>query len=86
MDFLDKDNKALLWGILQENNAFNGLSNDKFSDIQKQFENIRNTIICDDECIEGLVQNISKNLNTILNSKKDFNYIKLKDIILKIAN
>jgi hypothetical protein len=40
MDFLDKDNKALLWGILQENNAFNGLSNDKFSDIQKQFENI----------------------------------------------
>ena len=40
MSFLDKENKALLWGILQENHNFNGLSNDKFSIVHKKFEDI----------------------------------------------
>jgi len=40
MSFLGKENKGLLWSLLQDNNTFEGLSNDKFPFVQKKFEDI----------------------------------------------
>ncbi len=40
MSFLGQENKGLIWSLLQDNNNFNGLANDKFPFIQKKFEDI----------------------------------------------
>lgn len=40
MSFLAEENKGLLWSLLQDNNTFEGLTNDKFPFVQKKFEDI----------------------------------------------
>jgi hypothetical protein len=40
MSFLGEENKGLIWTLLQDNNTFEGLTNDKFPFIQKKFEDI----------------------------------------------
>ena len=38
MEFISNHNKGLIWGLLQESDAFNGIENDKFTNIQAMFE------------------------------------------------
>ena len=38
-DYISNNNKGMLWGILQENNIFANINNDKFNNIQSIFEN-----------------------------------------------
>ena len=40
MSFLGQQNKGLIWSLLQDNNNFDGLANDKFPFVQKKFEDI----------------------------------------------
>jgi len=40
MSFLGQENKGLIWSLLQDNNNFDGLANDKFPFVQKKFEDI----------------------------------------------
>jgi len=40
MSFLAQENKGLIWTLLQDNNTFDGLTNDKFAFVQKKFEDI----------------------------------------------
>jgi len=40
MSFLAQENKGLIWTLLQDNNTFEGLTNDKFAFVQKKFEDI----------------------------------------------
>ena len=40
MSFLGQENKELIWTLLQDNNTFDGLTNDKFQLVQKKFEDI----------------------------------------------
>lgn len=40
MNFLSNDNKGLLWGILQENNLFDGIKDVNFQKIKNIFENV----------------------------------------------
>jgi len=44
MSFLAQENKGLIWTLLQDNNTFDGLTNDKFAFVQKKFEDILNHI------------------------------------------
>ena len=37
MSFLAQENKGLIWTLLQDNNTFEGLTNDKFAFVQKKF-------------------------------------------------
>ena len=43
-DYISNTNKGMLWGILQENNIFANINNDKFNNIQSIFENTIQTI------------------------------------------
>ena len=43
-DYISNNNKGMLWGILQENNIFANINNDKFNNIQSIFENTIQTI------------------------------------------
>lgn len=38
MEYTSNDNKALLWGILQESNIFDGIRNSEFGKIKHIFE------------------------------------------------
>lgn len=38
-DYISNNNKGMLWGILQENDIFANINNDKFNNIQSIFEN-----------------------------------------------
>lgn len=38
MEFISNHNKGLIWGLLQESDAFNGIENHKFTNIQAMFE------------------------------------------------
>ena len=38
--FVSNENKSILWGVLQENNIFQGIDNTKFKDVKKIFEDI----------------------------------------------
>lgn len=38
MEFISNHNKGLIWGLLQESEVFNGIENDKFTNIQSMFE------------------------------------------------
>jgi hypothetical protein len=38
MEFISNQNKGLIWGLLQESDAFNGIEDDKFTNIQAMFE------------------------------------------------
>ena len=40
MSFLGQENKGLIWSLLQDNNNFDVLANDKFPFVQKKFEDI----------------------------------------------
>ena len=40
MSFLEQENKGLIWSLLQDNNIFEGLANEKFPFVQKKFEDI----------------------------------------------
>ena len=44
MEFVSNNNKSLLWELLQENNIFNGISNNQFNNIHVLFENTINNI------------------------------------------
>jgi hypothetical protein len=39
-DFSNTDNKGKLWSMLQNNGAFNGISNDFFSQVRQEFESM----------------------------------------------
>ena len=43
-DYISNNTKGMLWGILQENNIFANINNDKFNNIQSIFENTIQTI------------------------------------------
>lgn len=38
MDFISNNNKAMIWGLLQDSNIFEGIGNEKYNLIQKTFE------------------------------------------------
>ena len=38
MDFISNNNKAMIWGLLQDSNIFEGIENEKYNLIQKTFE------------------------------------------------
>ena len=44
MDFIDNNNKHVLWGVLQEANIFSNITNEHFPIIQNIFEKTINTI------------------------------------------
>jgi hypothetical protein len=83
MSFLDKDNKGLLWNFLQENDMFNGIPNDKFSDINKNFESILSNVNTEYNNTGVLEKNkiaISMSIDMIDKVKKEQNNSKLKVI------
>jgi hypothetical protein len=83
MSFLDKDNKGLLWNFLQENDMFNGITNDKFSDINKNFESILSNVNTEYNNTGVLEKNkiaISMSIDMIDKVKKEQNNSKLKVI------
>ncbi len=43
-DFVNNENKGMLWGLLQESDVFNGIDNDKFAHIQTMFEDTVNNV------------------------------------------
>ena len=83
MSFLDKENKGLLWNFLQENDMFNGIPNDKFSDINKNFESILSNVNTEYNNTGVLEKNkiaISMSIDMIDKVKKEQNNSKLKVI------
>jgi len=70
MDYLSNDNKGLLWGVLQENNLFEGLKDDNFQKIKSVFENV--------------VYNI--NLNHPQKGLMEKNKITIEELIQKITD
>ena len=83
MSFLDKENKGLLWNFLQENDMFNGIPNDKFSDINKRFESILSNVNNEYNNTGLLEKNkiaISMSIDMIDRVKKEQNNSKLKVI------
>lgn len=83
MSFLDKENKGLLWNFLQENDMFNGIPNDKFSDINKRFESILSNVNTEYNNTGVLEKNkiaISMSIDMIDKVKKEQNNSKLKVI------
>ena len=36
--FVSNENKSILWGVLQENNIFQGIDDNNFKDVKKIFE------------------------------------------------
>jgi hypothetical protein len=83
MSFLDKENKGLLWNFLQENDMFNGIPNDKFSDINKRFESILSNVNNEYNNTGVLEKNkiaISMSIDMIDKVKKEQNNSKLKVI------
>jgi len=83
MSFLDKENKGLLWNFLQENDMFNGIPNEKFSDINKKFESILSNVNTEHNNIGVLEKNkiaISMSIDMIDKVKKEQNNSKLKVI------
>jgi len=42
--FLSNENKALIWQLLSENNAFNNIPNNSFEQVRMTYENILNQI------------------------------------------
>ena len=83
MSFLDKENKGLLWNFLQENDMFNGIPNDKFSDINKRFESILSNVNTKYNNTGVLEKNkiaISMSIDMIDKVKKEQNNSKLKVI------
>ena len=38
MDFISNNNKAMIWGLLQDSKIFEGIGNEKYNLIQKTFE------------------------------------------------
>lgn len=83
MSFLDKENKGLLWNFLQENDMFNGIPNEKFSDINKKFESILSNVNTEYNNTGVLEKNkiaISMSIDMIDKVKKEQNNSKLKVI------
>lgn len=40
MEFISNNNKAMIWGLLQDSNVFEGIPNNKYSLVQKNFEDV----------------------------------------------
>lgn len=58
MSFLKQENKGLIWSLLQDNNTFDGLTNEKFPFVQKKFEDILTRI------------NVEYNKNSLIEKNK----------------
>ena len=69
-DYISNDNKGMLWGILQENNIFSNINNDKFNNIQTIFENT--------------IQHIHKTNINIPLSLMEINKITIENLITEI--
>lgn len=70
MEFISNNNKGMIWGLLQENNIFDGLETDKFDRIRTMF----------DDTIASI--NINNKLMTLLEKNKlamDILINKIKD-------
>ena len=70
--FLSNENKSVLWGVLQENQTFQGIDNNQFDEIKNLFEN---TVIKQSKNFNGSLlelnkKTISELINTINNYKK----------------
>ena len=73
--FLSNENKAMIWQLLSENNAFNNIPNNSFDQVRKTYENILNQI--------STMQNINltdKNKLTISEMLKQMGKYKIKKI------
>jgi len=69
--FLSNENKSVLWGVLQENQTFQGIDNNQFDEIKNLFEN---TVIKQSKRFNGSLlelnkETISEIINTIDNYK-----------------
>ena len=74
-DYISNNNKGMLWGILQENNIFANINNDKFNNIQSIFENTIQTIYKTNRNVPLSLMEINKmtieNLITEINKEKN---------------
>lgn len=61
--FISNENKGLLWGLLQENNVFQGIENTKFNQIKKIFEE---TILKKKDDFKGSLVDLNKETMTVL--------------------
>ena len=75
MNYLNDTNKALLWSLLQENDMFNGLPNEKYSKVKVIFEETLNDINSKYNNLQLIEKNkitiaeLIKKINTEKNSK-----------------
>ena len=68
MEFNSNNNKALIWGLLQESNIFKGIDNKKYNKVQ--------------ELLEESINNVDKKYSNFKLIEK--NKIVIEDVILKI--
>lgn len=66
MLFLSTQNKEILWSVLQENNIFDNIPNNEFSNVQKTFENILENYASQNEIDENDIMKVNKEVIPIL--------------------
>ena len=69
--FISNENKSILWGVLQENNAFQGIEDNRFKDVKKIFED---TIFKKKDDFNGSL--IELNKETVAQLLKEINNFK----------
>ena len=85
-NFLSNENKAFIWQILMEANAFNNISNDKFQQIYLSYETIiseisKNIML---PLIEKNKLLMSKMLELLTNLKYENQHTRLQNVDIKI--
>ena len=65
MEFTSNNNKGMIWGLLQESDAFIGIENDKFNKIQLMFEETVNNVYMNNANLTLLEKN-KLTMNTMI--------------------
>ena len=83
MEFISNKNKAMIWGLLQDSNIFEGIENEKYNKIQHTFEETINAIHRSNVNAPLLDKNkmaMNELLGKINNEKNRQVKVKVKDI------
>ena len=75
MDFISNNNKAMIWGLLQDSNIFEGIENEKYNLIQKTFEDTISEIHKNNNGVPLLEKNKMAMNELIININKNKNKI-----------
>ena len=78
MDFISNNNKAMIWGLLQDSNIFEGIENEKYNLIQKTFEDTISEIHKNNNGVPLLEKNKMAMNELIININKNKNKNKNK--------